>query len=69
MGGGGGAKKPTNAERNASMLASKKSNVDAAALQESIARSRNARRRSPLLGGPETGAAPAVSGVTKLGVQ
>lgn len=64
MGGSSKPKKPSNAERTASILAQKKSSGDAKALLAQGEYLRNRRKRSPLFGGPESG-----GGQTTLGSQ
>lgn len=73
MGGAPSMKPETNAERNARLLAGKKSSKDIAALNAADAYLRRSRRRNPLFGGPESGTAAqplggGMGGVTKLGV-
>lgn len=56
MGGASPKKKAeTNDERNARLLAAKKSSLDALALLQQSEFLKRARRRSSLFGGPETG--------------
>lgn len=72
MGGGSpkGKKKPTVSERDAALLAAKKTAGDARALAGQSDWLKRARRRGSLFGGPESGAvAPNTlgGGVTRLG--
>lgn len=67
---GGGAKTPrqSNSARNAAKLAEAKGGADAASLRDSAVRQRNARKRNPLLGGPEGFISTLGGGSTTLGV-
>lgn len=71
MGGAPAARPETNAERNARILAGKKSQKDILAINSQEAYLARSRRRSPLFGGPESGKAVqplGMGGATKLGV-
>ena len=71
MGGSPSAKPETTAERNARILAAKRANKDVNVLQAQELYLKRTRMRSPLFGGPESGAAaPATmgGGLGKLGV-
>ena len=68
MGGVPHAKVPSNDERNASMLAAKKSSTDFRALAEQQAFLKRRNRRSSAFGGPETGVGGLGAAATTLGV-
>lgn len=68
----GGSSKPakkreSGGERNARILAAKKSGQDLASIRESASRIRNARKRPNVFGGSETGMLGGAA--TTLGVQ
>lgn len=70
MGGSPGAKPETTAERNARLIAARRASKDINALQAQELYLKRSSKRSPLFGGPESGAAPATmgTGLGKLGV-
>lgn len=72
MGGAAAARPETNAERNARILAGKRSAKDISALNAQAAYLARSRRRSPLFGGPESGKTPGPSMLggagSKLGI-
>ena len=67
MGGAAAARPETNAERNARILAGKRSAKDISALNAQAAYLARSRRRGPLFGGPESGKAPGPSMLGGIG--